>query len=50
MTDEEVLKLYDEMVKRYGDKLPNPDHCPQEFQYYVKLFLYDKKVGGGGFV
>jgi len=44
MTDEEVLKLYDEMVEMYGHKLPNPDHCPNEFQYYVKLFLYDKKV------
>lgn len=44
MTDEEVLKLYDEMVERYGDKLPNPDHEPKQFQYYIKLFLYDKKV------
>ena len=44
MTDKVVLKLYDEMVERYGDKLPNLDHEPQQFQYYVKLFLYDKKL------
>lgn len=44
MTDEEVLKLYDEMVEMYGDKLPNPEHEPRQFQYYIKLFLYDRKV------
>jgi hypothetical protein len=44
MTDEEVLKLYDEMVEMYGNKLPNPEHEPRQFQYYIKLFLYDKKV------
>ena len=38
MTDEEVLKLYDEMVEMYGDKLPNPEHEPRQFQYYIKLY------------
>lgn len=38
LTDEEILKAYEEMKEHYGDKLPNPDHFPSVFGYYVKLF------------
>lgn len=43
MTDDEVLKIYNEMVEEYGNKLPNPDHYPKVFQYYVKLYLHYRK-------
>lgn len=43
MTDDEVLKAYDELVKEFGDKLPNPDHYPKVFAYYVKLYKYYKE-------
>lgn len=44
MTDEDVQKLYAEMHKEYGDKLPDPEHCPKTFAYYVKLFLHFKNI------
>lgn len=40
MTDEQIINTYNKMVELYGDKLPNPEHCPKEFAYYVKLFQY----------
>lgn len=45
MTNEEVLRIYEEMVKMFGDKLPNPEHCPREFAYFVKLYWHSKKNG-----
>jgi hypothetical protein len=43
VTDEEVLKMYEEMVEYYGEKLPNPEHHPIQFAYYVKLWKYYKE-------
>lgn len=43
MTLEEMKKIYEEMLVEFGEKLPNADHCPKEFQYYVKLHMYDRK-------
>lgn len=40
MTDEEVLRIYENMVHIYGDKLPNPEHEPMVFSYFVKLYKY----------
>jgi len=40
MTDQDILHHYQRMVEIYGDKLPDPDHSPREFQYYVNLYLY----------
>ena len=40
MTDEEAKTLYDGLVKEFGDKLPNPDHNPQSFAYYVKMYEF----------
>lgn len=40
MTDQEMLDIYRQMKLRYGDRLPDPEHSPMQFAYYVKLFLY----------
>lgn len=40
MNDEQVIKKYQELIDEFGDKLPNPEHCPKEFAYYVKLYTY----------
>ena len=42
MTDEETIKLYEELVEWYGDKLANFEHCPRQFASQVKLYLYYK--------
>ena len=39
MTVEEQIE---EFLKMYGDRLPNPEHCPIEFEHYVKLYKYYK--------
>ena len=38
MSNEEVLQHYRRMVEIYGS-LPDPDHEPKQFTYYVKLYL-----------
>lgn len=45
MTDQEALKIYEEMVKLFGNNLPDPDQCPREFAYYVTLYKHCKKNG-----
>lgn len=30
----------DEMIKLFGDQLPNPEHYPIQFSYFVKLYKY----------
>jgi len=37
MKDEDVLFHYRQMEELYGE-LPDPDHCPIEFAYLVKLY------------
>ena len=32
-----------ELIEFYGDRLPNPEHYPNSFDYFVKLFIYFKK-------
>ena len=39
MTDEEAVKIIDEMEAKFGT-LPNPEHYPKQFDYYIKLFKY----------
>jgi hypothetical protein len=43
MTDEEILKAYEEIVQEWGDKLPNPEHEPRRFAYYVNMYKYFKE-------
>jgi hypothetical protein len=40
ITDEQAQRIIDAMVNVWGDALPNPDHEPLRFNYYVKLFKY----------
>ena len=40
MTDDEVLKMYERMQEVFGDELPDPEHEPIKFAYYVKIFKY----------
>ena len=42
MTDDEVMKMYEEMLEYFG-QLPHPEHEPIRFAYYVKLFRYYKE-------
>ena len=37
MNNEEVLYHYNRMVEIYG-KLPDPDHEPKQFAYFVKIY------------
>jgi len=37
MTADDHVK---EFLRMYGDRLPNPENCPREFEYYVKLYKY----------
>jgi hypothetical protein len=42
MSDEQVLKMYEELLEYYGDNLPNPEHYPIQFAQCVKLWKYYK--------
>lgn len=42
MTDEEIIKFYDELVEYYGDDLANFEHYPKQFAMQVKLYRYYK--------
>jgi hypothetical protein len=44
MTDDEALKFYEALVEEYGDKLPNFEHYPKVFAYYVRLYKYSKRA------
>jgi hypothetical protein len=44
MTDEQAANIYNELWEMFGDKLPDPEHSPKEFEYFIKLYLYEKKV------
>jgi hypothetical protein len=43
MSDEEIIKMYDEMIELWSDKLPNFEHEPIRFAYYVKMYRYLKE-------
>ena len=38
LTDEEANRILNEMVEIFGEGLPNPEHYPLAFEYYVKLY------------
>jgi hypothetical protein len=42
MTNEEVIKMYEEMLEWFG-QLPNPQHEPIRFAHYVKIYKYYKQ-------
>lgn len=43
MTDEEIIKFYDELVEFYGAKLANFEHYPRIFASQVKFYRYYKE-------
>jgi hypothetical protein len=44
MTDQEIQKAYEEMLEWWGDKLPNLEHEPLRFAYYVRMYKYLKNI------
>jgi hypothetical protein len=38
LTDEEANRILNHMVEIFGEGLPNPEHYPLAFEYYVKLY------------
>jgi hypothetical protein len=44
MSDEEVLKLYEELMEFYKDKLANFEHYPITFAHQLKLYRYYKNM------
>jgi hypothetical protein len=44
MTDQEIQKAYEEMFEMWGDKLPNYEHEPLRFAYYVRMYKYLKNI------
>ena len=45
MTNDEIMNVWNEMVKIYGDKLPNPEQQPIQFAYFLKLYNFYHKKG-----
>lgn len=45
MTDEEIARVYEEMKNMFGDNLPDPEHYPRIFAYYIKLYYHSKRHG-----
>jgi hypothetical protein len=43
MTQSQIEQIIEEMLEYFGGTLPDPEHCPKQFAYYVKLFYYYKK-------
>ena len=46
MTDEEIIKMYNDMLEYFG-QLPNPEQEPIRFAYYVKMYRYYKQKENG---
>lgn len=42
MSDEEIVRFYEELVEHYGDKLANFEHYPRQFAHQIKLYRYYK--------
>lgn len=45
MTDQQAIDFYNELVEYFGDSLPNFEHYPNTFKYYVRLYRYVKGIG-----
>ena len=43
MTDAELAAIYSEFLDYFNNNVPDMEHEPIRFQYYVKLFLYCRR-------
>lgn len=41
MTDSEIKRF----IEYFGESLPNPEHSPKQFMFYVKMFKHYKEIG-----
>jgi hypothetical protein len=44
VTEKEIEDAYNEMFEWWGDKLPNFEHEPLRFAYYVRMYKYLKNI------
>ena len=44
MTDQKIQSAYEDMIKMWGDKLPNYEHEPIRFAFYVRMYKYLKNI------
>jgi len=42
MTDQEYDTIGAELIEMFGDKLPDPVTNPTQFEFYVKLYKYER--------
>ncbi len=40
VSEEDRLLVIENLIKKYGDKIPNPDHYPRIFKTLVKHELF----------
>lgn len=45
MTDEQYEQIGKDLVAMFGDNLPNPEHEPLRFKFYINLLFYMKRNG-----
>ena len=41
---QKIEEMRTEMIEMFGDKLPDPEHEPKRFDYYIRLFLFEKSL------
>jgi hypothetical protein len=47
MTDEDYNAIGADLIKMFGDKLPNPEHEPIQFHYCLKLYNFERQLQNG---
>jgi hypothetical protein len=47
MTDEDYNQIREELIKMFGDRLPNPEHEPIQFHYYLKMYNFQRQLQNG---
>lgn len=47
VSDAELEFHWNNLIKLFGDRLPNPDHEPRRFRYYISLYKHLVKLHGG---
>ena len=40
MTEQQIK----DCIEFWGDRLPDPQHCPRQFKYYVLLYKHIKGI------